>query len=701
MAKVLTDVILPDGTTYDLNPGSGWLTSRLERDILGRAGGLGTDVAARTLRWPSATGVTRSAQQLRVMHRIEDGADHYDLVRRLVGDLYSGHGACRLRFTENGIEKEVVAAPIELARRDAGDRVCNPLGVYDGTWDLLDPVALAVTPTATGPAALSGGSPSDDVAVAGTVATRAVTYTLDPTAQMDAADGQRYRAQRTVVNRAPRPLVHWPVMVAQGWDHAAEVTATRSQADGDDVEVYVAGVRVSRWAHDEASRGWNDAAADLWINMDLPPGRSWTARASALSGDLVLYVEEELIRMPALPFAVVIDGGAGDEVAWVTDYDALTRSLTVVRAGRSTSAVAVAAGDPIWWAPAAGHVDVVWGWTSAPAQTYVDDEAKPIILERTAAQTNDGWTFTAFYEGEASGDAQRRKARAASWYSRALGAYDRERKVGDGDMFWRWCAGSPAAPATSLTVQYQSEGAKGGRPLIDRWELASPIAISAYGFDWTADTIKYYDSGSGDLEGKLHAYYVAADGAVVKAGEYDDTVALGGGSGSESITLDSANVGAIVVGFRIEPFDPKTWTAATLIALEPADGDGWSVDNVAVTFATAERVLIAGSMTRHDIYQIGRPDDPASLATTAGTVRVLGVVLRLTETLVLDADAQTAVVDGAEPDRGVSHLLSGRVPPLPADTGLYPVAGAATVTYDAPAITGISLSVSHRDAWGG
>lgn len=679
----------------DLNPA--WLETRLERgQRIGRATGIGSETVSRHGRWPTFSAHTREGHRIKVVHRIDrDSAAANE--QRLRGYLYDGRvGEATLVFIEEGVTKEVSAVPENMEQHPQVDEGCADPTIFQGTWLITSPIAYKQTATATGPTALSGGSPSVAPAVAGNTATEKVTYTLDPTDVLDAADGHYQRAQKTVVNRAPRPLVNWPVLVAQGWDHATIVTATDSLASGNDVWVLAGGRRVPRWAHSAASRGFNTANTDLWVNVTLPAGRKWTLRAAAADDATTLQLEELPTNMPSLPFMVVVNNGSTEETIAVTAVDEVRRELTVQRGQRGTSGLVLSATHQLWWAPASGHIDIIWGWSGAPSPHYIDDRHKPMLLESSTACDNETWTIEEFYETPTAGDTSNRYARPGSWISRALGAYDRERKTGDGDQFWRWVATSSGTPAANVGLEYQSKGAIGGRPLMDRWEFHSPIAISSYEIQLTCSTIKYYDSGSDDLKASVGIYHRAIDGAEELIERHDASGNLDGTGGTITIT---PSIPVLSYGARMEPFDPKTWEQATLIALEPNDGDGWTITSDEKTFAAAERVLIAGTMSAHNIYMVGRPEEPASLTTGEGSVEISGVVLRLTEELVLDAFEQEAKVTGVEVDRDVGNVLDDVIPALKEDMTSYPAAGTDTVTYGADAITDISISISHQDAW--
>lgn len=679
----------------DLNPA--WLETRLEKgQRLGRATGIGSETASRHGRWPAFNAHTREVHRVTVVHRIDKDSAAAD-EQRLRGYLYDGRvGEATLVFDEEGVTKEMTAVPETMERHPSIDAGCSQPTIFRGTWLITSPIAYKQTATTTGPTALSSGSPSVAPAVAGNTATEKVTYTLDPTDVLAGSAGHYKRAQKTVVNRAPRPLVNWPVLVAEGWSHSTIVTATDSLASGDDVWVLAGGRRIPRWAHDAASRGFNTANTDIWVNLTLPAGRKWTLRAAAAGGATTLQLEELPTSMPSLPFMVVVNNGSSEETIAVTAIDEDRRELTVERGQRGTSVLALSASHELWWAPAAGHIDIIWGWSNAPAPHYIDDRHKPMILESSVACDNETWTYEDFYETPASGDTSNRYARPGSWISRALGSYDRERKTGDGDQFWRWVATSNGTPASAVGLEYQSKGAIGGRPLMDRWEMHSPIGISGYELELVCSTIKYYDSGSDDLEASVGIYHRAIDGSEELVERHDASGNLDGTGGTITIT---PAIPVLTIGARVEPFDPKTWEQATLIALEPDDGDGWTITDAEVTFAADERVLIAGSMTAHNIYMIGRPEEPASLTTGEGSVEITGVVLRLTEELELDAFEQEGKVTGAEVDRDIGNALDGVIPSLKEDMTSYPSAGTDTVTYDAEAITDISITVEHQDAW--
>ena len=73
----------------------------------------------------------------------------------------------------------------------------------------------------------------------------------------------RYRLYLRVYNNHNVPLTDYWFLVT--WDHATNVGAARSQADGDDVRVFVDAKEVPRYCPN-----WNNAASRIWWRMDLP-----------------------------------------------------------------------------------------------------------------------------------------------------------------------------------------------------------------------------------------------------------------------------------------------------------------------------------------------------------------------------------------------------------------------------------------------
>lgn len=652
------------------------------------------------------TGSSNAPRQITLQHRIDGPLE--STLERLEGWFYApnlpdavANNGVELIFVENGIQKTARVVPVSLVEdgaNTAGDGDCGENGWYVGTWDLLEPVYYAATETTMSDMTV-GTTTVFNAVVLGTVNSERARYTLQPTAQKDPTHGQQWSQPITITNREARPLIGRPVLITPGgWNHAAEVTAVRSRADGYDVEVYSAGRRVMHW-----SDNWNNAATKVWISADMPPARSWTVKTVAGVGVATLHILEPLTNLPGQSFYLVTDPATvpgGPMVLRCTAADDNAGTFTVERGLRDTTDISIPKNGILWWVPASGLIDLLWGMSPSvvgfAAPDYVDDRYKPMI--GLNASTNTQHVYTQYYECVTAGNIAARHPRGAAWQLRSLGEYDREHYSGDGDMYWRFVPRAASTPATFIGLDYRSLGAAAGIPLADRWDLDSPIGITSVLFTWTCDLIRYSHIGlAGEIKrGRLEAILIDADGNELIAGQYDNSVT--GGTGTVTITPGSP---VYTVSFRVKPFDLKLLDPLITgagYALEPPDGRAFEVASITVNFSSTLAPLVIMPATRHTIYQFGRPDAPATLATSAGTAYLSGIIVEVETDLILDAYDQSALrfIDSML----LSQLVRGRVPAIPPDFATYPAAGSGAVTFvDLGAVAGVRLTIDHRDAW--
>lgn len=640
--------------------------------VRGRTRTTQTNAVARSGRSPAWGGRSWSADQLLVDYWIDPAviATHETYLSQLEAvfpqdDEYD-RGKVWFVITDDAVEKRALASIERLQPSDSSDHP-QRLGHFVGVFSLLDSVwhraaAESVTAVAktSSPATLSvtgGDADSEEMAI-----------TLKPTAAKTSANGQRFQAPINL--RWPNQWTahQLPVDITDGgWNHAAEVTATRSASDGDDVEARCKDGRVSRWAS-----AWNGAATKIWCVLDFPAARYWTLRTATTNSDTTWYLTEDLVNKPALPFYAWTES----EVVLVTAIDTALRTWTVDRAKRGTSGAVHAAATKVYWLPAAQMVDLVWGYTSAASPDYIDATIQPMI--DLSASTNSSFVLAAFQETRTSASTQDRLPRALSAHT--LDVVDR----GEDFLYQNYVpytAGidpSPAdaSPATKMGIGYRSAGALTGHPLQTAWGIRCDVGISAITYDYYLSLLYY--AGAGTREGRLLQTAIDGDGnrTVVR------TISKTSGSPPASGTISAD---AISPSAREVRWETEAWR---IQPAEPTDGEGWEIDNVTLGLDTAQAVTVLFG-AREDAYEFGRPTAPLTLANADGKTLKLNLVVKLNDTVSINiGDRKITTPDGI----GHSHMASGDWPYLPN--------GTANLTYTEAGMGTVEVGVSSfRKAW--
>lgn len=659
-----------------LNSAGGEYTTRVElgmmRQQTGAVSASSVDLSGAD---PYYGGQSRAPRTINVWHEIAGGGGAtYEANLALVKKLYDPrHGIQTFIFEIDGIECD---ARVKLLRIIPGSE--SRRGPVKGEWLLYDLIFHSTDQTTTGPTSRSALPAQLAVTNAGNVLTTSVTHSLKPTSAKAATAGMRYRRPMTIANRAPRGGLHAIEFTGGGWDHAAEVTATRSRSDGADVEVYASGARIMHWAGASTS-AFNQAATKVWGALDLEAARYWTIATAVLAAGTTITVVEKLAAMPACPFWLVADGTT-DEPILVTAYNVDAQTLTVARGQRGVGAADQAAGVRLYLAVA---VDIVYGWTSGhPTQNYIDARFKPIPAE-SAASTNGAWTFAYYMQSGSAGLNSQPYPRPGSW--RTIPMRDTDRK----DLYTKWIPwtaslGGDAEPATDMAIGYKDAGATAGHPLTEAWVFSSILGMSSVDYRHVTSTLTM-GPGSPPQEGRLEVWVTLTDGTRQRTRTAENT-------GATSSTDTLSVLPALEVGFYVHPWDPTNTeynTSDGVSALKPTDNDGFLVDNVVVTFLSAQTPLVVAG-ARQDIYQFGRPDAPATLicrdaSSNELTLNLYGVIVKLADALRVNVHDRTVTLDTGE---GCEGLWSGELP------GVAP--GAVTVEYNDAAIGAVAMTTALK-----
>lgn len=650
-------------------------TAPAEAALMERAGSRG----------PTAGGKRVGERKLLVDYWVPVDASHESNLAALEA-AYSAHtdtartDTLYLVVSEDGVEKRGLCTLDKLAPSD--QQQGNRQGHFIGMITLLDSV-LQATSTTTETETLNSGNTTLECVQAGTVPSEYATITLKATAQKAAASGQRWLAYFTPIWRNPWPMVAWPTDVTNGGlDHAALVTATKSHSSGNDLELYENGRRVSLWLN-----GVNTATCKVWGNVNLQAARYWTHRGSGTigSGDLTLAVEESLDNLPSLPFYAVLDGST-KECVRVTAANQQTRTLTIVRSQRGTTAPAThTAGTVLYWVSTT--YDILCGYTSAAAPDYIEDKREPMINRGSSSNTAHTWSD--YQQTGASADTQRRYPRPASWGT--LDWIDR------GDDSNRFCNTIPRTldylsdtdPADAMVIEYRQQGAFTGHPLQSAWGIRTPVGITSVAFTYNVKIeapATYPYSGGVAREGSLGVRSVDRDGNVTLEAEYENTAGGGPLTGSDTVTLAATGYG---VQFLYIPWSRRAKGGTS--PQEPDDGDGVKITAVTLNYAssTLPGWITTAAANVVACYQYGRPDSPATLANTLGDSLELRGLYAL-----LDTDLTIDVYNGTITNAagiGLGHLRGGRYPRIPP--------GTTDLTLTDPGIGTITATAVYRGTW--
>lgn len=166
----------------------------------------------------------------------------------------------------------------------------------------------------------------------------------------------------------------------------ALVTATKMQADGDDLRVWVDGVEVDRWLD-----GINTSTTKVWVNLDFEPYQvADLATAIAGAGTVAeIEVDDDISGFPDSGFLLI-----GSEIFTYTGKNNYEKTFTgCTRAQRGTSAAAHSVGADVEWIQ--HDVWILYGNASATAPV-ADDTYKPMFS--LASSNNTSWVYTEFGE---------------------------------------------------------------------------------------------------------------------------------------------------------------------------------------------------------------------------------------------------------------------------------------------------------------
>ncbi len=200
--------------------------------------------------------------------------------------------------------------------------------------------------------------------------------------------GGKYYSQHYFYNQMERELNNIPVCIT--FDHATQVTAGRSLADGSDICVWVNGRQVDCWVS-----GANSATCKVWFYLSLPPGHTTTITEAIGSG-------------ASAPFDLDVSdmkGAQGDNYCRIGNefFSYRKKSRTKIRLKSralpgGSAAAAHSIGDTLTVIPACVRLEI-----STTAQTQPGTDKTPAIDLSNSDNTKWRWGTTGISAAPAEG----------------------------------------------------------------------------------------------------------------------------------------------------------------------------------------------------------------------------------------------------------------------------------------------------------
>lgn len=346
----------------------------------------------RSGRWPALAGIGRPGRKLalRIIIRNESNLAALRLqVLQWFDPEEETSQQLVIRDVGGGNERYVMAICEELLDEPgSGGSVFLARMVVDGDvrWRSVEVVE-------DDPWEISGHSDTEVVANGGEDDAYPV-FTITPTAPK--AGYNIYKRWVSLVWRGDAGTPYPVELTDGGLDTAALVTASKMQADGDDIRVVVDGVEVDYWLE-----AMNTAATKIWANVDFAYG-DFSALLEADIDDLdtVTSIDStaDVSQFPSSGILLIND----EAFVYTGKSDSLRRFTGVTRAAKGTAAADHTAGDSIFWVQ--HDVWITYGNGSAAAYPS-DDDLKPMFA--LASSSNTSWNYDEFGSGS--------KTRPASW----------------------------------------------------------------------------------------------------------------------------------------------------------------------------------------------------------------------------------------------------------------------------------------------
>lgn len=326
-------------------------------------------------------------------------------------------------------------------------------------------------------------------------------FTVQTKTAKATADGYLYKREYIIANRVARPFNNYALMFQ--FDHAA-LTTTKSLASGNDVRVRVDGVEVPRWASTQAAQTWDQTTTEVWFNLTLSPAKTATlltafaSGASPANGADCEVVKGGTSGWPTSG-AFVID----NEVVSYTGISLKNSNgreafTGITRGARTSTAAAHSAAAVLYWVER--RVQILYGYSGASAPD-ARDELKPMLDLTSATLTNTQHEWLDFADSA-------NPLRSMQWGRKYVTTRDDQPDK---------IISATGAPAASMSMVYNKNGASVGSPVFNQWQRDVPS-----GTDGNIAPTRVVDASMA-----LQYITVDADGNEVLGTEANDGLQLG------------------------------------------------------------------------------------------------------------------------------------------------------------------------------
>lgn len=213
------------------------------------------------------------------------------------------------------------------------------------------------------------------------------TFKIKPTGGM--ASDWAYKVWCPVIWKLGSSQADYPILIVAnaGWDTATLVTASKMQADMDDLRVWVDGAEeLNRWIGNP-----NAANTKVWINLNWQTEQYTQINGALGAGALTEILVDSVVGFPTSGILYI-----DTEAFTYTGTDVGNCKFTgVTRAAKETTAAGHLDNAVVYWIQ--HDVWILYG-NAAAAAPATDDDYQPSFVLGTS--TNDSWVYANFGESD-------------------------------------------------------------------------------------------------------------------------------------------------------------------------------------------------------------------------------------------------------------------------------------------------------------